>query len=172
MSSPTDPHHIAGEDDVLDELDGFLLDRLDQLLDLVDPPPPELDRRIGFAVDLTRLEAEVARLHRDLAAAGARGSGRRTVTFDTESLTVTLGLTPRGPTVRIDGWLAPGKPWRVQLRLLPRSEEPSSRSLEVLAESDGRFVLEDVPHGLAQVVVHREAGDGPRTPVVTPAFEL
>ncbi|MFL6130846.1 MAG: hypothetical protein ACJ73E_17495 [Mycobacteriales bacterium] len=172
MSQPSDSHPVAGEDDVLDESDSAILDRLDHLLRVLNPPPPDLDRLVCFALDLERVDAEVAVLHRLLDVAGARGSQRRTVTFDTESLTVMLVLTPRGSTVRVDGWLAPGEPLRVQLRLLPRSEYPPSRSLDVTAESDGRFVLEDVPHGLAQVVVHREEGDRPGTPVVTTAFEL
>jgi hypothetical protein len=76
-----------------------------------------------------------------------------------------VSITPTGhDLVRLDGWLAPAGRHAVELRT------PGQR-LTTTADADGRFVLDDVPHGLAQVIV-RPAGlpHRPRQSVVTPAI--
>jgi hypothetical protein len=66
--------------------------------------------------------------------------------------------------VRIDGWVAPGAGAHVELRQL-------RESYETHADEDGRFVFEDVAHGLSRFVV-KVAGTSNRPPVITPAVEI
>jgi hypothetical protein len=73
--------------------------------------------------------------------------------------------------VRLDGWLAPGAPLRVEVRWLDAAG-PSSRT--VLADEVGRFVFDGLARGLAQVLVHPVPGCGVElaATVVTPALSL
>ena len=164
MTDP--PDNPTGPDPSDPEIDGVDLDDLDrEILGRIagdDPPPAGLDERVLFALALTDLDAEVARL----AAAepvGARGGERaRTITFDAASRTVMITILERADNlVRVDGWLAPGAALRVELRL----PEPAGTRV-VTADETGRFVFDEVPHGLAQLLV----GGDPR--VVTPSLLL
>jgi hypothetical protein len=56
--------------------------------------------------------------------------------------------------VRVDGWLAPPGAHLVELR------SPQGVST-ALADSDGRFVLDEVPRGLVQIVVRAAKGSEP-----------
>jgi hypothetical protein len=63
--------------------------------------------------------------------------------------------------VRIDGWLAPAEAAQVSLRF----PEPAP-ARTITADSTGRFVFDEVPHGLAQLMVHGTPS------VVTPSLAL
>jgi hypothetical protein len=91
----------------------------------------------------------------------------RTITFDADSRTIMITVAERaGGRVRIDGWLAPGEALLVELR----SPEPAGPRT-VTADEGGRFVFDEVPHGMAQLVVHPPPGsDVPG--VVTPSLRL
>ena len=165
----------------LDDLDREILAGIARL----DPPPPDLDDRVMFALaldapstgagpfgrlwSLAELDLEVARLTaEEFVGSGARASERtRTITFDADSRTVMITLVERDDDlVRIDGWLAPGAALRVELR----SPSPAP-SRTVVADETGRFVFDAVPHGLAQLLVHPPGSDNcPR--VVTPSLLL
>jgi hypothetical protein len=150
----------------LDDADAELFKALARVTDRVDPMPPGLVERIGFALSLAELEAEVARLQElDLTASGVRseaGEQARTVTFTSQSLTTMITVEPIGDDrVRIDGWLAPAGPARVELRR-------GADSRQVEADDDGRFVFADVPSGPVQLVVHRPGV----APVITPTTRL
>jgi len=94
---------------------------------------------------------------------------------------VTVTASAAG-TVRLDGWLAPAAPLRVELRL--RAGGPGGTGggavdggpasggevLSVTADEVGRFVFDGVRPGLAQLLVHPIAGGG--TTVVTPSLSL
>jgi hypothetical protein len=146
--------------DPLDDVDRQILAGIGRL----DPPPADLDDRVLFALALDDLDAHVARLAaEEFTGSGARAGERtRTITFDAASRTVMITVIERPDNlVRIDGWLAPGEAVRVELRV----PEPSP-SRTVTADATGRFVFDEVPHGLAQLLV---AG----TPaVVTPSLVL
>jgi hypothetical protein len=148
----------------MDALDREILERLARF----DPPPPDLDERVLFAIALGDLDAEVAHLAREeLAGSGARAAGERTrtITFDADSRSVMITVVERSDNlVRIDGWLAPGAALRVELR----RPEPDP-TLTVTADATGRFVFDEVPHGLAQLLVHAGVGDAR---VVTPSMVL
>lgn len=151
-------------DDPLDGLDREILDRIARL----DPPPADLDERVMFALALDDLEIEVARLSEEqFTGSGARASERtRTITFGADSRTVMITVVERTDNlVRIDGWLAPGAALRVELR----SPEPTA-TRTVIADETGRFVFDEVPHGLVQLLVHAPGTDAPR--VVTPSLLL
>jgi hypothetical protein len=151
--------------DPLDSADHEILDGLAALYAAADPPPPDLDERVLFAIALEDVDVEVSRLHEDLLA-GARGEERaRTVTFDADSLTIMVTVTPADDgAIRLDGWLAPAAPLRVELRLA------TSPVLHACADEGGRFVFTAVPPGLAQLVVH--PGSGAASVVVTPSIQL
>jgi len=152
----------------LDELDAAILDELAATYSLVDPSPADLDDRVIFAMAVRNLDAEVARLSEDvLVGSGARADEQpRTVTFDSDSLTVmvTVVVLPGGRR-RIDGWLAPPAPLRVEMRTAGSRDTTHA----VRADDAGRFVVDDVPPGLAQLIVHLTEPD--RT-VVTPSLVL
>ncbi|HEU5476189.1 MAG TPA: hypothetical protein VFV67_36660 [Actinophytocola sp.] len=138
----------------LDELDEAILQQVRDVSDIVDPPPPDLDDRALFAIGLEAMEFEVARLQEDVTAAGARVSANtRAVTFEADSLTImaTISAVGEGHS-RIEGWLAPPGPRRVDLRSTGH-DGPSRR---VFAEPSGRFVFERVPSGVTQFVVRVE----------------
>lgn len=159
----------SSADQPLDDDDLAVLRRLAEVYALLDPPPADLDERVWFAITLGELDAEVARLSEELTVgSGARGSERtRTITFDADSRAVMITIAERADgLVRIDGWLAPAAALRVELRL----PEPAQPRI-VTADTAGRFALDGVPHGIAQLLVHPAADDAsPR--VVTPAFTL
>lgn len=137
----------------LDELDLAILGQVRAAHDRADPPPADLNDRVRFALRLADADIEVFRRHEDnLAGAGARTSDLRTITFESERLTIMLTVagTPEG-AVRLDGWLAPAQPLRVELRL-------ADGGRETVADADGRFAFAGVPAGLAQLVVHRGSG--------------
>src|SRR5262245_22272486 len=155
-------------DQPLDEIDYAILDALSEVQTLVDPAPADLDERVQFAIALQHLDVEVARLREDvLVGSGARGAEQsRTITFDSENLTVmvTVVTRPDGRR-RLDGWLAPARRLRVELRTM----RGRRRTHSVTADEGGRFVLDGVASGLAQLLVH---GTAPGTTVVTPSVVL
>jgi hypothetical protein len=147
--------------------DDNILARLRAVYELLDPPPQELDERVLFAIALDNVDVEVGRLQRELlAGSGARSTEHsRTITFDSERLTIMISIVDRSDgLVRIDGWLAPAAPLRIELRLAARA------GTFVRADDAGRFVFDRVVHGLAQLIVH-PVDDASRT-IVTPALTL
>lgn len=151
----------------LDAADVTILQRLAALHSSIDPVPDDLVERIQFEISLDSLNAELAELQQlpmeELAARGAGSDEVTTLTFNTDRLTTMISVTGTGAdTVRIDGWLAPGASARIELRQVGGQWETD-------ADSDGRFVFEDVPPGLSRFVVHL---DEQAAPVITPAVEL
>jgi hypothetical protein len=138
-----------GAGEPLDDVDMAILDGIRDLFEAVDPIPPDLVERVCFALAVENLDVDVFRRLEEPALAGARGHEEsRTITFDSESLTIMVSITPTGyDVVRLDGWLAPPAGHKVELRT-------ARGPLTTTADDQGRFALDDVPHGLAQLVVH------------------
>jgi hypothetical protein len=168
MSTPPSPSLDALAVGEIDAEDGQILDRTAALFDLLDPVPTGLVDRVRFGITLDALHSEIAELQRSGDLAGVRSDGAveaQTVTFTSASLTTMVTVAPSGPDrVRVDGWVAPGGGVTVELRIV-------DRTLRVIADSDGRFVFDDVPHGLAQFIVRPPAGTGLPS-VITPSIEL
>jgi hypothetical protein len=176
----TDDPGILDELDGLDGLDADILARVARVHARLDPPPADLNERVRFAIALEDIDVEVSRLAaEELVGSGPRGVDRtRTVTFDSPSLTIMVSVSDVGDVrrgtdagahgVRLDGWLAPAAPLRVELRV------PGGPSRSVLADDVGRFVFDGVARGLAQLLVHPVPGCGVdlAATVVTPSLTL
>jgi hypothetical protein len=150
--------------------DAELLDRLRQMWEIGDPMPDGLVERITFAIGLDDIDAEFMRLTEEvLVPAGARGAEHvRTITFGGESVTVMVTVTQEGrDNFRLDGWLAPAAALQIELRR-------ADGSLTTVADDDGRFVFDEVPPGLAQLVLHPTPNSAVelRRDVVAPAVQL
>jgi hypothetical protein len=159
-----EPDFVPGADQPIDGTDLALLEGVRELYTQLDPVPADLVDRVQFALALEELDVEVFRLATaDRVPAAVRGAEEtRTITFDSDSLTVMFSVSPSGATtVRLDGWLAPPAAHRVELRT-------ESGPIQTDADEDGRFAVEGVPRGLAQLVVHPS---GSRA-VVTPSVVL
>jgi hypothetical protein len=155
----------------IDDGDLHALATLRRVYEVGDPVPPSLLDRVKFAITLDDLEAEVARLQRESVPelAGARADDvlkAQTVTFTSETLTTMVTITPLVTGgVRVDGWASPGAFLDVELRL-------GDATLHTTADADGRFVFEQVAHGLAQLVLRQTGGGAGDHPVITPAIEI
>ena len=155
----------------LDGTDLAILASVRDLFEQADPMPADLVENVLFAISLSDLDVEVCRLTEGLVATGARdddGEQSRTVTFDSDSLTIMVTLVPLDDhQVRLDGWLAPPAECQVELR-------SAGGSAVTTSDADGRFVLDRVPRGLAKLVIRRAATDpgGRVKEVVTPSIEL
>lgn len=163
-------------DQPLDDVDAATLDRIRASYDAIDPVPPDLVDRIGFALALDEMFDEVARMTRvPLDAQATRGdpaAGTRTetLTFSADRLSamVTVHRVSVG-RLRLDGWIAPPEPCRVRLRMQEGGD------LEVLADAQGRFSFDRLAEGFGQLTFHPvTAGveDAPENTVVTPLFQL
>jgi len=136
------------------------------MLDSVDPMPAELTERAKFAMSVALLHAEVASIVGPELTAGAVRSTdyerANSITFVSGGLTVMVTVEPTGTdTATVRGWLTtPGA--EVELR------EPA-RTREVIADNEGRFLLDGVRRGLVHLVIRP---DGGATPVITPTFEV
>jgi hypothetical protein len=168
---PPDARRRPSADEPLDDADFGLLSDIRQMFEAADPMPADLPERIRFNLALRDLEIEVARLaaeEHDLAAAARGTEQSRTITFDSDSLTIMIRIEAnRDGTARADGWLAPPQRREIEMKI-------ASDSLSVTSDDQGRFAFARVPHGTAQIIV-RPAGPGPGEAgrsVVTPALIL
>lgn len=136
-------------DELIDDSDLDLFDRISGLYRTADPVPPELYTRVRFAFDLRNAERELAtictNLESDLAVRGTEQT--RTVSFEGESITITITITPCDGTFILDGWLTPSGSLGVEMRT-PRS------CWWTKSDDHGRFVIENVPPGEVQIAVH------------------
>ncbi len=153
----------------LDGLDAEILDGIRTLYTEVDPPPRHLVERVQFALELADADVEVFRLglDHDLVTA-TRGEQSRTVTFDSDSMSIMIRLSPaEHGRIRLDGWLAPPAARQVELRT-------RGSALSTDADDQGRFVFDEVPHGLVQLAVNLVEENAParRRVVVTPSIEV
>ncbi|NBH02046.1 carboxypeptidase regulatory-like domain-containing protein [Amycolatopsis sp. SID8362] len=145
--------------------DDLILAGIGSFLDEFDPPPGDLVQRVQFALALEDLDVEVARWERLDDLAGVRGSGTGTITFTVSDLTVMINLTKIGKLHRIDGWLVPAGQYGVEVRVAEHGTSSTT------ADEGGRFVLDNVPRGTTQILVH--LGDVTcRRTVVTPTVVL
>jgi hypothetical protein len=153
----------------LDGSDAIVLSMIADLYSYIDPVPSDLVDRLEFSITLDALNAELAELQQlpeaALASRAEQASAVKTLTFTSDSLTTMVAISPDGPDrVRIDGWIAPGAEATVELH-------QGGLNRQVSADADGRFVFEDLAHGLTRFVV-RPAEPAAHPPVMTPAVEI
>lgn len=150
----------------MDSTDHEILERLRALWSRTDPCPADLVDRIGFALTVRELHAEVARLtEQPLALTRAAVTGpteARTVSFSTDELSIMVSLSEVGrDRARLDGWLT----WGGAEVVVTTAD---GTTLTVRSDGSGRFVADDLAHGQTQLLVR---GEG-RRPVITPSFEV
>jgi hypothetical protein len=165
MTSP-DITSMPGSDEPMDDLDVAILRDIADLFAAIDPVPDGLVDRVQFALALEDIDAEVSRMREELSVAARGEEQSRTITFDSDSLTIMVTVSPApGDAVRLDGWLAPPGEHRVELRT-------SEGQLSTDADERGCFVLRSVPRGLAQLIVRTSADQATQQgkSVVTPSF--
>lgn len=169
-SAGVDARELALAAEPLTEDDEALLAALRACYEDTDPVPDGLVERIQFEITLDALHTEVATLTSlDLATSGARSASTesvRTVTFTAESVTTMVTISPQPDgTVRVDGWVVPGAGLLVEVLLADQARGTH-------ADEDGRFVIEDLPAGLAKFALHTTEADGSPHTVVSPTIEL
>ena len=152
----------------MDDEDREILARLAALIDASDPVPPGLVDRIGLALTMEALHAELAELHLVGEPALAVRTDETsieaaTITFTTDVLTVMISVHPEGGRVRVDGWAAPAGELTVELH-------QGGDITTVASDPDGRFSFADVERGPARLVLRRPSD--PTVPIVTPQIEL
>jgi hypothetical protein len=162
---------------LLDDVDVRLLADIRAIFEAIDPMPPDLPDRIRFSLALRDLEVEMAWLaeEEDVALAVRGAEQNRTVTFDSDSLTVMIRIdVNRDGTAHLDGWLAPAQCREVEIKT-------AADSLSVASDEQGRFAFARVPRGVARLLVRpavRDPDETARDPdaaartVVTPALVL
>jgi hypothetical protein len=154
-----------GANEPLDALDFRLLAGLRELWEDADPMPATLVDQIRFAIQLEDVDLEVMRIREQEGLAVARSAAEqgRLITFDSESLTIMVNVSPEpGGSIRLDGWLTPPAEHPIEVRT-------ADGPLTTTSDAEGRFAVSGVPHGMVQVLV-RTLGRS-RT-VSTPAIEL
>ncbi|MFK5645605.1 carboxypeptidase regulatory-like domain-containing protein [Ornithinimicrobium sp. LYQ121] len=148
----------------LDAQDEEILAALRELYSRADPCPADLVDRVGFALTVRQLHAEVAQLTDQYVPTRGLGTPTeaRTISFSTDELGIMLTVTHAGrDRSRLDGWLTWGGAV-VQVT----SADGSVR--ETTADDDGRFVLDELPRGQTRLLVSNEGS----RPVVTPGFTI
>ncbi len=164
MSSHPDIDSFA--EGPLDNDDLMVLQLVKDMLESVDPVPAELTDRAQFAMTVALLHAEVASIvEPELTADAVRATDydrATSITFVSGGLTVMVTVEQTGAeTAMLRGWLTtPGA--EVELR-------ERSRTREIIADDEGRFLVEGVSRGLVHLVI-RPGGDA--KPVITPTFEV
>lgn len=150
-------------DQPLDDTDRAILAGVKDFWATADPMPSGLLDRIKFAIELETVDLEVMRLT-DVQPAAARGDEQsRLITFDSESVTIMVSIRPNPDgTIRVDGWLTPAGRHPIELRT-------SETGMATMSDEDGRFVLDTIQPGLAQLIVKPT---GTTRTVTTPSIAL
>ncbi len=165
---------MTSHTDAIDARDIANLAHVRDLFGHADPVPSDLAERVKFAITVHALHAEVAELM-DSALLTTRGAEATVEPTPTESVTFTAAslslMVSAGPMdsdeledrVRVDGWVtAPGA------RVEAVTAEGSS---SVISDANGRFVLDDLPHGPVHFVV-TDPGNEDTRPVITPTIQI
>ncbi|MDX8147922.1 hypothetical protein SK854_37820 [Lentzea sp. BCCO 10_0061] len=149
----------------LDDRDFLILDSVRDLYESVDPMPAEMLDEIRFALALEHLETEVARAS-DLAEAMTRGGeNRRLITFESERMTIVIGVQDDDGTIRLDGWLTPPGAHRVELHV-------PTGVITTSADEQGRFSIDGIVRSSAYLTVRLAQPQTALRAVTTPTVNL
>jgi len=157
--------------DAIDETDLATLRQVRDLYAHADPEPSELRDRIKFALTVQALHAEVAELMDSslLATRGTAGvvpTPTDSVTFTAAavSLMVTANESDTEGRVRVDGWVTvPGSAVEAVA---------SEGARHAISDANGRFVMDDLPHGPIHFVIRTAPDDEAVRPVITPTIQI
>jgi hypothetical protein len=159
--------------DAIDEIDLANLERVRDLYARADPVPAGLLERLKFAITVQALHAEVAELM-DSALLATRGPGTGTeatrvesVTFSAPAVSLMVSVSPAGghaDRVRIDGYVTTPGAWVEAV--------VTTGSISVETDANGRFVIDDLPHGPIHFVIRVDPSDETVRPVITPTMEV
>jgi hypothetical protein len=165
---------MTSHTDAIDARDIANLDQIRDLFAHADPVPGDLAERIKFEITVRALHAEVAELM-DSALLTTRGADVNVDPTPTDSVTFTAAsvslMVSAGPSesddgddrVRVDGWVTtPG----AQIEAVT-----SEGSSTMISDANGRFVLDDLPHGPVHFVV-TDPDDKDVRPVITPTIQI
>lgn len=159
MTTPDD-----GTNEELTEREAGLLDEIRGLYTEIDPMPAHLAALSRFAMELEETDFELARPdpHRELAGTASRGHDQtQYIPFDGDLLTMIVSVQRNDDdSRRVDGHIAPAGAHLVQLRT-------NRGTLETESNEDGRFTINQVPAGPAQLIVRIGA-----TAVISPALQV
>jgi hypothetical protein len=165
---------MTSHTEAIDARDIANLGQLRDLFAHADPVPSDLAERIKFAITVHALHAEVAELM-DSALLTTRGADAKveptptdSVTFTAASVSLMVSASPseRADTesrVRVDGWVTvPGA--QVEAATI-------EGSVSAITDANGRFVMDDLPHGPVHFVITDPDNDDMR-PVITPTIQI
>jgi len=165
---------MTSHTEAIDAADIANLGQLRDLFAHADPVPSDLAERMKFAITVHALHAEVAELM-DSALLTTRGADAKveptptdSVTFTAASLSLMVSASPSEQAdtdvrVRIDGWVtSPGA--RVEAMTV-------EGSVSEISDANGRFVMDDLPHGPVHFVITDPDNDDVR-PVITPTIQI
>ena len=164
---------MTSHTDAIDADDVATLGQVRELFSHADPVPSDLAERIKFELTVQALHAEVAELM-DAGLLVTRGTDAQveptptdSVTFTAASVSIMVSSAPSDSEtedrVRVDGWVTrPGA--RVEAVTTQGSDT-------VIADANGRFVLDDLPHGPVHFVV-TDPGNEDMRPVITPTIQI
>ena len=163
---------MTSHTDAIDAQDLANLRAIRDLFDHADPVPADFGERMKFALTVQALHAEVAELMDSAllttrgAATGAEPTPTDSVTFTAASvsLMVTVTAVAETDTVRVDGWVTvPGS--RIDA-------VTADSTTSVNTDANGRFVLDDLPHGPIHFVIYTSPDDHAVRPVITPTIQI
>jgi hypothetical protein len=162
---------MSSHKDTVDERDLMNLWQVKELFSHADPVPSDLTDRIKFELTVQALHAEVAELT-DSALLATRGETRveptpiESVTFNAAavSLMVTANESELEGRVRVDGYVTvPGASVEAMTVEGTRSAD---------SDANGRFVMDDLPHGAVHFVIRVDPHDETARPVITPTIQV
>ena len=162
---------VEAAEQPIDQHDLVLLAEVQRMYEAVDPVPSDLVDRVQFALALDEVYAEIAHLTRmpadTLAVRSDAVTGTRTetLTFSAERLTAMVTVSRIANRLRIDGWIAPAAKVEVRLRM-------QGERRQVVADESGRFVIDELPEGFAQLSFHPTDSEDAEGVIVTPLFQL
>lgn len=156
-----------GTAEPLDDRDFLILEGVRDLYEAIDPMPVDMLEEIRFSLALEHLETEVARAVPNLAAAMTRGrESRRLLAFESPGMKITLGVkNNEDGTIRLDGWLTPRGPHRVELHT-PAGVTTTQ------ADERGRFAVEGVTRAPTYLTVRLAEPRTALRAVTTPTIDL
>ena len=165
---------MTSHTEAIDARDIANLGQIRDLFAHADPVPSDLAERMKFAITVHALHAEVAELM-DSALLTTRGADSKveptptdSVTFTAASVSLMVSASPSDQDdtdarVRVDGWVtSPGS--QVEAVTIE-----GSRS--AISDANGRFVLDDLPHGPVHFVITDPDNEDVR-PVITPTIQI